>query len=160
MSSSDLPAGTPAGALPGGVSQHLRGLRHVGIVTDDSAALTQRLQSLFGVAEADILRVPADPTEAADTRFVFFSIGGVPLEVIEPVSEHFRRVLLSGKPGVNHLCFNVDDLPAAVAAMSEAGVRLGHVTADGIVELPTLRMAYFNPQDTAGVLIEFVQARG
>ena len=145
--------------LPAGVARHLRGLRHVGIVTEDSAALTRRLQQLFNVADSEILRVPADPAEPADTRFVFFSIGGVPLEVIEPVSAHFRQILLASNPGVNHLCFNVDNLPAAVAAMAAAGVRLGHVTPDGIVELPCFRMAYFHPEDTAGVLLEFVEAR-
>ena len=39
----------------------------------------------------------------------------------------------------------------------EQGVRLGHVTPDGIVSMPSFRMAYFNPEDTAGILIEMVQ---
>ncbi len=144
--------------LPAGVSQHLRGLRHVGVVTADGEALIARLQAIFGIADADILRVP-EPDQPADTRFAFFSIGGTPYEVIEPVSEHFRTILLDSNQGMNHVCYNVDDLPAAVAAMAAAGVRLGHVTPDGIVELPSLRMAYFHPADTAGLLIEFVEPR-
>lgn len=144
-------------SLPGGVSRYLRGLRHVGIVTGDSAALVARMQAIFGIADDEILRVPP-PDQPADTRFAFFSIGGAPVEVIEPVSEYFRALLL-GHRGVNHLCYNVSDLPAAVAAMADAGVRLGHVTPAGLVELPTFRMAYFNPEDTAGILIEFVEPR-
>ena len=144
--------------LPAGVSQHLLGLRHVGIVTEDAAALISRLQTIFGLADGEILRVPG-ADEPAHTRFAFFSIGGVPYEVIEPVSAHFRRLLLDRPAGINHVCYNVEDLPAAVAAMQAAGVRLGHVTADGIVELPAFRMAYFNPEDTAGLLIEFVEDR-
>jgi catechol 2,3-dioxygenase-like lactoylglutathione lyase family enzyme len=145
-------------ALPDGVRGSLRGLRHVGIVTDDSEALTERLQALFGVADSEITRVPP-PGTVADTRFAFFSIGGLPLEIIEPVSARFRALLLGSGRGVNHVCFNVEDLPAAVAAMRAHGVRLGHVTADGIVDLPHARMAYFDPEDTAGVLIEFVEPR-
>ena len=145
--------------LPSKVSQHLRGLRHVGVVTEDSEAFVARMQALFGIAEADILRVPARG-EPAETRFVFLSIGGVPLEVIEPVSQHFRDILLKSNCGTNHLCYNVDDLPAAIAAMAEAGVRLGHVTPDGMIEMPHARMAYFNPEDTVGILIEFVEPRG
>ena len=145
-------------ALAGSVSQHLRGLRHVGIVTENSEALVTRLQQIFGIADGDILRLP-EPDQPADTRFAFFSIGGTPYEVIEPVSEHFRKILLASNQGANHVCYNVDDLPAAVAAMQAAGVRLGHVTPDGIVELPSFRMAYFNPEDTGGLLIEFVEAR-
>jgi methylmalonyl-CoA/ethylmalonyl-CoA epimerase len=145
--------------LPAGVAKHLRGLRHVGVVTEDREALIERMKAVFSVAEGDIVRVPA-AGEPAETRFAFFSIGGVPLEVIEPVSERFRRILLGSGRGVNHLCFNVDDLDAAIAAMRAAGVRLGHVTADGIVEMPHARMAYFDPDDTAGVLVELVEPRG
>lgn len=145
-------------SLPANVSQHLRGLRHVGVVTADSEAMVQRFKELFGLAEADILRVPA-PGEAAETRFVFLTVGGVPYEIIEPVSQKYRELLLKSGSGVNHVCYNVDDLSAAVAAMAAAGVRLGHVTAGGIVEMPHARMAYFDPEDTAGVLIEFIETR-
>lgn len=144
--------------LPANVSQHLRGLRHAGIVTENREALIQRMQQIFGIADADILRVPA-PGVDSESRFAFFSIGGVPLEVIEPVSARMKTVLLKSTPGVNHLCYNVDNLDAAIAAMSAAGVRLGHVTPDGILEMPHARMAYFNPDDTAGVLLEFVEPR-
>ncbi len=148
--------------LPGTVSRHLRGLRHAGVVTEDREALIARMQAIFGIAEADIVRIPAgdEPADPSiETRFAFFSIGGVPLEVIEPVSEQFKHILLGSGRGVNHLCYNVDDLPAAIAAMQAAGVRLGHVTPDGMITLPHARMAYFNPQDTAGLLIEFVEPR-
>ena len=140
------------------VSDYLLGLRHVGIVTEDLDATVTRLQAIFGVADEEVLLVPA-PGESADTRFAFFSIGGTPYEVIEPVSEHFREVLLKTNRGANHVCYNVSDLEAAVAAMAEQGVRLGHVTPDGIVSLPSFRMAYFDPRDTAGLLIEFVEPR-
>ena len=46
-----------------------------------------------------------------------------------------------------------------VAAIARQGVRLGHVTPNGIVELPTFNMAYFDPRDTAGLLIEFVESK-
>lgn len=145
-------------SLPGSVSKHLRGLRHVGVVTADADALVGRLQAIFGLADSDITWVPEAGIEA-DTRFAFFEIGGSPYEVIEPVTERFRDVLLGSNQGANHVCYNVDDLPAAIAAMQAAGVRLGHVTPDGMVELPSFRMAYFNPDDTGGLLIEFVEPR-
>jgi methylmalonyl-CoA/ethylmalonyl-CoA epimerase len=139
------------------VSKYLLGLRHVGLVTEDLHATVQRLQHIFGIPEAGISYIPQDPEADADTRFAFFSIGGTPYEVIEPVSQHFRDILLNTNQGTNHVCYNVSDLEAAVAAMAAKGVRTGHVTPDGIVELPAFRMAYFDPRDTAGVLIEFVE---
>ena len=144
-------------SLPSSVAQHLRGVRHVGVVTEDSEKLVGRMKQVFGLKEEDIQRVPP-PGTPAETRFVFFSIGGLPYEIIEPVSARFRAILLK-HPGVNHVCYNVDDIDAAVAAMAAAGVRLGHVTPGGILQTPSARMAYFDPEDTAGMLIEFVQAR-
>lgn len=144
--------------FPGGVSRHLRGLRHAGVITEDREAFVRRMQAIFGIEDADILRVPA-AGEQAEARFAFLSIGGTPLEVIEPVSARMKAQLLGKGSGANHLCYNVDDLDAAVAAMAAAGVRLGHVTAGGILEMPHARMAYFDPNDTAGLLLEFVEPR-
>jgi methylmalonyl-CoA/ethylmalonyl-CoA epimerase len=134
------------------VSSFIIGLRHVGIVTTDMDAMVSRLQDIFGLADEAVVTIDSE-----ETRFAFFSIGGTPYEVIEPVSDYFKQVLLATNTGTNHVCYNVSDLEGAVAAMAEKGVALGHVTADGIVTLPSFKMAYFNPADTAGILIEFVQ---
>lgn len=150
-------------SIPATVGAFIQSPRHVGVVTADGAATVARLQEIFGLRDDEIDRVPADPNTPADTRFWFFSIGGLPYEVIEPVSEHFRSLLLrdgsGSNTGMNHVCYNVRDLPGAIEAMQKAGVRTGHVTPDGMVELPAFRMAYFNPEDTAGLLIEFVEER-
>ena len=140
------------------VGDFIEGLRHVGIVTEDLQATVSRLQQIFGLADADISIVPG-AHEPAETRFAFFSIGGTPYEVIEPVSDYFKDILLNSNTGANHVCYNVSDLEAAVAAMAQQGVRLGHVTPTGVVELPTFKMAYFDPRDTAGLLIEFVESK-
>lgn len=145
-------------ALPGAVARHLRGLRHVGAVTSDLEPMLARLQAIFGIADCAIARVPA-PGEPAATRFAFLTIGGVPYELIEPVSPEFRALLLGRGEGMNHVCYEVDDLDGAVAAMAASGVRLGHVTPGGILEMPHARMAYFDPRDTGGLLIEFVEPR-
>lgn len=141
------------------VSRYLVGLRHVGIVTDDREALIARLQTIFGLRDTAIHRIPATADTDVETRFAFLEIGGTPYEIIEPVSERFKRLLLQRPSGINHVCYTVTDLRAAVAAMQAVGVRLGHVTADGIVELPQMRMAYFDPDDTGGLLIEFVEPK-
>ena len=134
------------------VADYITGLRHIGVVTEDLDAMVQRLQTVFGLADEDIRLL-----DAGDTRFAFFSIGGTPYEVIEPVSEHFMSILLRTNTGANHVCYNVTDLEAAVAAMAAAGVRPGHVTPDGIVVTPDFKMAYFDPADTAGLLLELVE---
>jgi len=61
------------------------------------------------------------------------------------------------KPGMNHVAFTVTDIEEAVENMKAKGVRLGHVTKDGILDMKRSKVAYFNPEDTGGVLLEFVE---
>jgi 4-hydroxyphenylpyruvate dioxygenase-like putative hemolysin len=59
--------------------------------------------------------------------------------------------------GINHVAFTVTDIDQAVALMNEKGARLGHVTKDGILDTGRSRVAYFNPEDTGNILMEFVE---
>jgi catechol 2,3-dioxygenase-like lactoylglutathione lyase family enzyme len=59
--------------------------------------------------------------------------------------------------GINHIAFTVTSIEEAVTRMKEKGVRLGHVTRDGILDMGRSKVAYFNPEDTGGILIEFVE---
>ena len=131
-------------------ADYLSELNHVGIVTEDLDELLARLQAIFSIRDDDVERL-----DNGSVRFAFFSIGGTPYEVIEPVSEQSKATILKTGTGVNHVCYAVSDIDGAVKAMAARGVRLGHVTPHGIVDAPGFRMAYFNPDDCAGVLVEF-----
>jgi catechol 2,3-dioxygenase-like lactoylglutathione lyase family enzyme len=136
-------------------ADYLIGLSHVGIVTEDLAAQVARLQEIFGTADGDI-----EYDENTSVKFAYFSVGRMPYEVIQPVSAASKVRLIQSGVGVNHVCYAVRDIEGAVAAMAAKGVRMGHVTPDGIVDSPGRRMAYFNPEDTAGVLMEFLEFLG
>lgn len=135
-------------------------LRHVGYVTEDLDGMVARLAEIFDVDADEIVRVPADDDTPTDTRFAFLRLGDLQLEIIEPVTDRFRDVLLNSGLGTNHVCFTVDDIDAAVAEMAARGVRPGHVTPDGVIQMPHQRMVYFDPGDTGGALIEFIQPGG
>ncbi len=47
----------------------------------------------------------------------------------------------------------------AVKFKDKKGVRLDHVTRDGILDMGRSKVAYFNPEDTDGILIEFVEPK-
>ena len=133
-------------------------VRHVGVIVDDldtSIALYQRLYDI----DDDQIRIvpPAGDLREKDTRFAFIPLGGMEFELIHPISESFRQLLGNPAPGINHIAFTVEDIEQAVATMAAKGVRLGHVTRDGILDMQTSRVAYFNPADTGGVLVEFVE---
>ena len=76
------------------------------------------------------------------------SLQGVRDEIAARVRDQFDR-FVADRDLVSREEFD------AVKAMAARGVRLGHVTPHGIVDAPGFRMAYFNPDDCAGVLVEF-----
>jgi len=134
-------------------------VRHVGVYVDDIDASVALYKRLYDISDQDIRHVPPPGTENPESRFAFIPVGGMDFELIQPISENFKRLVSNPPPGVNHIAFTVTDLEKAVELMQAKGVRLGHVTRAGILEMPRSRVAYFNPEDTGGVLIEFVEPK-
>jgi catechol 2,3-dioxygenase-like lactoylglutathione lyase family enzyme len=134
----------------------ITGLRHIGVIVKDAEKSMNLFKHLLDVEDKDIKVVSTEVTRG-ESVFSFIPAGGIELELIQPISEHFAKLVGNPPEGINHLAFTVKDLGAAVALMQEKGVRLGHVTRDGILDMGRSRVAYFNPEDTGGILIEFVE---
>ena len=90
-------------------------------------------------------------------RVVFFQLGEVRIELLEPTTDDspIARFLEKRGPGLHHIAYCVDDLPATLAALKSAGVRL-------IDEAPRdgahgMKIAFAHPTSTGGVLTEFCQ---
>lgn len=133
-------------------------IRHLGIIVKNMDESVVMYKSLLGLRDEDIKFVPPKGTET-DTLFAFLQIGDIELELIQPITEKFRTFLGNPREGINHIAFVVSNLDEAVKMMAEKGVRLGHVTKDGILDMQRSRVAYFNPEDTGGMLIEFVEPK-
>ncbi len=131
-------------------------IRHLGIIVNDIDESVAMYKALLDLKDENIKFVPPRGTET-DTVFAFIQIGDIELELIQPISKKFRNFLGNPKVGINHIAFVVRDLNEAVYKMAEKGIRLGHVTKDGILDMQRSRVAYFDPQDTGGMLIEFVE---
>jgi len=133
-----------------------RSFRHVGYIVRDLKQSVADFQRLFDLQDEDIRIIP--PFELpADTRFAFFHADGLTFELIEPISEHFKNILFNSGVGINHICFTVDDIETAVNNMAAKGIHPGHVTPNGIITMPHQKMVYFDPEDTGGVLIEYIE---
>ena len=108
----------------------------------------------------DVMGLPCEGTEeVADqkVRVMFFAVGEVRIELLEPTSEDspIAKFLEKRGPGLHHVAYRVDDLPATLAALKAAGVRL-------IDETPRtgahgMKIAFAHPGSTHGVLTEFCQ---
>jgi hypothetical protein len=53
----------------------------------------------------------------------------------------------------------VKDIEEAVRHLQEKGIRLGHVTKDGILDMGRSKVAYFDPETTGNMLIELVEPK-
>jgi catechol 2,3-dioxygenase-like lactoylglutathione lyase family enzyme len=133
-----------------------RSFRHIGYIVPDLKKSIADFQRLFDLSDEDIRIIP-DFNLVADTRFAFFHADGLDFELIEPISDHFKNILFNSGVGINHICFTVENIEEAVTKMEQKGIRPGHVTPNGILTMPHQKMVYFDPQDTGGFLIEFIE---
>jgi len=135
------------------------GVRHIGVYVEDMDSSLNRLASIFDHDPATLFQMPPAGEPAPDSRFAFIPVGNLDFELIQPISDKFKQLVSNPPPGINHIAFTVTDIELAVELMKKKGVRLGHVTTDAILDMPKSRVAYFNKEDTAGILIEFVEPR-
>ncbi len=125
---------------------------HVAIAVAERDASAAALSALFGLAPGAREHVAA---QATDVAFLHADGGAhdTALEICAPRGNAaLDRFLAQRGPGLHHVCFAVEDLPAALAALKAAGVRL-------IDETPRPgarghQVAFLHPASTGGVLFE------
>ena len=139
------------------ICEMVKKVRHVGIIVDDVQASIELYKKIYDIDEADVKVMPSFDDKDAESRFAFIPLGGQEFELIQPISERFKHMVGNPSPGINHIAFTVTDIEKAVERMKEKGVRLGHVTKDGILDMKRSKVAYFNPEDTGGILVEYVE---
>ena len=108
----------------------------------------------------DVLGLPSEGVEEIpdqNVRVAFFPLGEVRIELLEPTSDDspIAKFLQKKGPGLHHVAYRVDDLPATLASLESAGIRLIDETtrpgAHGML------IAFAHPKSTGGVLMEFCQ---
>src|ERR1700753_4226691 len=123
---------------------------HVAIAVADRDASAVDLGALFGLRTGAREHVAA---QATDVAFLHAGDDAAALELCAPRGNAgLEKFLAQRGPGLHHVCFAVDDLPAALAALKAAGVRL-------IDETPRPgarghQVAFLHPASTGGVLFE------
>jgi len=105
---------TDAGSL------EFRGLHHIGVLVRDARAAAERLRPLG-------LEVSAWEDYGPELlRIAFIHLGGVLLELIEPLTaDGFNAEWLRQRgEGIQHIALHVDDIHAAIAVLKEHGISL------------------------------------
>lgn len=129
-------------------------LNHIAIATPDVRAAAQRYRESLA-APSQVSEPVALPEHGVTT--VFVDTGNTKLELLEPLGEDSPiRKFLERNPdgGLHHLCFEVDDLAAAIARVEAAGVRVLGRPRTGAHGLPVV---FLHPKDCGGVLMELEQ---
>jgi methylmalonyl-CoA/ethylmalonyl-CoA epimerase len=137
---------------------------HVAIAVADLDACADGLTALFGLTPGarehlsgqatDVaFLLTGAPGDAPDTESGEAPGGAAALEICAPHGNAgLERFLARRGPGLHHVCFEVDDLRAALATLKAAGVRLIDET-----PRPGARgheVAFLHPASTGGVLFE------
>ena len=127
---------------------------HLGIAVHDLRAATALYETLCGA--------PATHTEEVEeqrVRVSFFEVGESHIELLEatdPSSPIAKFLEKNPRGGLHHICVEVSDIEATLAAYKAQGVRL-------IDEAPrrgahNKRVAFVHPAATGGVLLELSEA--
>jgi methylmalonyl-CoA/ethylmalonyl-CoA epimerase len=126
---------------------------HVAIAVAERDASAASLSALFGLAPGAREHVASQATDVAFLHPHGSGKEDASLELCAPRGNvALDRFLARRGPGLHHVCFAVEDLPAALAELKAAGVRLIDET-----PRPGARghdVAFLHPDSTGGVLFE------
>jgi len=130
----------------------VQAISHIGIAVRSIAEVRPFYENTLG-ARFEGEEVVADQK----VKVAFFTVGGVRLELLEPTEPASTVAAFIEKrgQGVHHIAYAVADLPARLAELKSAGVRL-------IDEQPRpgahhSRIAFVHPKSSHGVLTELCE---
>lgn len=99
----------------------VRRLDHVAVLVRDTEAALRFYRERLG------LRVAASEEIAAPhVRLTYLDVGNAFIQLVEPLDDGgpLTAWLDEHGEGLHHICFGVDDVPAAVAALSDDGAEV------------------------------------
>ncbi len=131
-------------------------LNHVAIAVPSLEAAAQVYRGLLG---ATVSEAVPQPEHGVSTIFV--ELPNTKIELLEPLgADPPIRKFLDRNPegGIHHICYEVDDIRAALAGLAEEGAEL--IDAEPRTGLFGLEVAFVHPDSLHGVLTEMVSAHG
>jgi len=138
--------------------QKIKGLKHVGYFVSDLEATLDMFRRMLDLQGEDVRVMSAGQT-AGTGKFGFVKLGTIELELIQLVGDQARELCGKPPPGISHIAIEVEDIEAVVEGLTQKGFRLGYITKHGIFDNGRAKVAYLEPMDTQGHLIELVELR-
>jgi methylmalonyl-CoA epimerase len=128
-----------------------RGIHHLGVAVDDLDEALDTYTRLFGAELEHRATVPEQGVEAAAVL-----VGASRVELLAPTGADtpVGKFLAKRGPGMHHVAYEVDDVHAALSALTSEGVEL--IDAAPREGLFGLEVAFIHPDSVHGVLAEVV----
>lgn len=128
-----------------------RRIHHLGLAVDDLDEAVATYERLFGARVEHRDRVPDQGVEAASLR-----LGESRVELLASLGDDtpVGKFLAKRGPGMHHVAYEVDDLPATLADLAERGAEL--IDKRPRRGLFGLEVAFVHPDSVHGVLSEVV----
>ena len=127
-------------------------INHVGIVVPDIKKTLTFWQDILGINLDYREEVPTMNLDLA-----WLPVGKSRIEFLTPTSEEgneYYEFLKSKGPGFHHICLEVDNIDEMLNKLKENNIRLKDEVA---VELPGRKLAFLDPEDTDGVIVELYE---
>lgn len=127
-------------------------LDHIGIAVPDLETGKALWEEALGLEPQGVEEVPGERVRTA----FFAAATGVHIELLEAMGEGspIAGFLEKRGPGIHHLCFEVEDLDAALARAEAQGYRRIKDPSPGAHHS---RVVFLHPKTTGGVLLELAQ---
>jgi methylmalonyl-CoA/ethylmalonyl-CoA epimerase len=134
------------------VSRVFTRIDHVGLAVADLDAAIALHEQIYAMPVVHRETVMEQGVEA-----VLLDVGENHVELLCPLADDtpVGRFLARRGPGLHHVAYQVADIDAALAALSEQGVRL--IDATPRIGIRGSRVAFLHPAATGGVLTELVE---
>lgn len=131
-------------------------LNHVAIVVPDLAAAAQMYQNSLGAT----VTAP-EPLPDHGVTTVFVELPNTKIELLHPLGEDSPvQKFLDNNPsgGMHHVCYEVQDIHAAIAHLVSEGAR---VLGDGQPKIGAhgLPVVFLHPKDFCGTLVELEEVK-
>lgn len=130
----------------------IKRIEHVGIVVRDVDQSRRLWEDCFGIPLGGVEVNPERPVKLA-----LYPVGESMVELIAGTTSDSRhaKMVAEGKGGLNHICFEVENIDEALAELKAKGVplldetpRIGHAGC---------RIAFIDPSATENCLIELAE---
>jgi len=128
-----------------------RGIHHLGVAVDDLDSALETYERLFGAKVEHQATIDEQGVRAASLR-----IGEGRVELLEALGQDtpVGRFLAKRGPGMHHVAYEVNDLPATLAELTREGAEL--IDDQPRAGLFGLEVAFVHPDSVHGVLSEVV----